>query len=121
MKPHKWGFKIHLLFDSDTHYLYNMIFDPGKYGKEFLYIDKNNSISESIVLQLLSCINDNKQRNIFFDGWYSSINLFEKLTKLGYLNTTVLRSNSKGLPSKIKLPGYDNEYKNEILIQKYED
>ena len=69
----------------------------------------------------MSCINDNKQRNLFFDGWYSSINLIEKLTKLGYLNTTVLRSNSKGLPSKIKLPGYDNAHKNEILIQKYED
>ena len=98
-----------------------MIFDPGKYGKEFLYFDKNDSKSESIVLQLLSCINDNKQRNLFFDGWHSSINLIEKLTKLGYLNTTVLRSNSKGLPSKIKLPGYDNEHKNEILIQKYKD
>ena len=47
--------------------------------------------------------------------------MIEKLTKLGYLNTTVLRSNSKGLPSKIKLPGYDNAHKNEILIQKYED
>ena len=35
MKPHKWGFKIHLLYNSGTHYLYNMI--PGKYGKEFLY------------------------------------------------------------------------------------
>ena len=50
MKPHKWGFKIHLLCDSDTHYLYYMIFDPGKYGKEFSYFDKNDSISESIVL-----------------------------------------------------------------------
>ena len=69
----------------------------------------------------MSFINHNKQRNLFFDGWYSSINLIGKLTKLGYLNTTALRSNSKGLPSKIKLPGYDNAHKNEILIQKYED
>ena len=68
MKPHKWGFKIHLLSNSDTHYLYNMIFVPGKYAKEFLYFDKNDFISESIVLQLLSCINDNKQRNLFFNG-----------------------------------------------------
>ena len=69
----------------------------------------------------MSCINNNKQRNLFFDGWYSSINLIEKLTKLGYLNTTALRINSKGLPSKMKLPSYDNAHKNEILIQKYED
>ena len=66
----------------------------------------------------MSYINDNKQRTLFFDGWYSSINLIEKLTKLGYLSTTVLRSNSKGLPSKIKLPGYDNANKNEILNSK---
>ena len=49
-EAHKWGFKIHLLCDNDTHFLYNMIFVPGKYGKEFLYFDKNDSISESIVL-----------------------------------------------------------------------
>ena len=50
-EAYKLGFKIHLLCDSNTHYLYNMIFDPGKYGKEFLYFDKNDSIYESIVLQ----------------------------------------------------------------------
>ena len=37
MKPHKWGFKMHLLCDSDTHYLYNILFDPGKDGKKFIY------------------------------------------------------------------------------------
>ena len=36
MKPHKYGFKIHLLCDSDTHYLYNMLFDPGRGGKEHI-------------------------------------------------------------------------------------
>ena len=25
MKPHKWGFKIHLLCDSNTNYLYNIL------------------------------------------------------------------------------------------------
>ena len=34
--------------------------------------------------------------------------------------TTVLRSNSKEIPSKLKLKGYDKAYDNEILIQKYE-
>ena len=121
MKPHKWGFKIHLLCDSDTHYLYNILFDPGKDGKKFIYFEENTSLSESIVLKLLSCVNDNKQRNIFFDGWYSSINLIKKLTEMGYMNTTILRSNAKGLPSKIKLEGYDNAYNDKILSQKYED
>ena len=42
-----------------------------------------------------------------------------KLTKLGYLNTTVFRNNSKYLHSKIKEEGYNNAYKDNVLIQKY--
>ena len=120
MKPHKWGFKIHLLCDSDTHYLYNMLFDPGKIGKEFLQYDENYTLSENIVLKLLSCLKDNKERNLFCDGWYSSIGLMKKLSKMGYLVTTVLRNNSKELPSKIKLSGYDKAYCDGIFVQKYE-
>jgi len=120
MKPHKWGFKIHLLCDSDTHYLYNMLFDPGKIGKDFIKLEDNESIAESVVLRLISCIHDNKQRNIFFDGWYSSISLMKKLTKMGYLNTTILRNNSKELPVKILKEGYDKAYCGKILVQKYE-
>ena len=120
MKPHKWGFKIHLLCDSDTHYLYNMLFDPGKIGKEFLQYDENYTLSENIVLKLLSCLKDNKERNLFCDGWYSSIGLMKKLSKMGYLVTTVLRNNSKELPAKIKLSGYDKAYCDGIFVQKYE-
>ena len=120
MKPYKHGFKIHFLCDSDTNYLYNMLFDPGRSGKDFMYLEDNNSLSESIVLRLVSCFNDNKQRNIFFDGWYSSISLMKKLSSMGYLNTTVLRAYSKELPSKIKTKEYDKAYQDEILIQKYE-
>ena len=120
MKPHKWGFKIHLLCDSDTNYLYNMLFDPGRAGKDFINNEGCDSLSESIVLKLLEPINDKKKRNIFFDGWYSSIGLMRKLTKLGFLNTTVLRSTSKELPEKIKKEGYDKAYSENILIQKYE-
>ena len=36
MKPHKWGFKIHMLYGSDSKYLYNLYFDLGKFGKEFI-------------------------------------------------------------------------------------
>ena len=119
MKPYKWGFKIHLLCDSDTNYLYNMLLDPGRIGKDFIYFEDNCSLAESVVLRLLSAIDDKKQRNLFFDGWYSSISLMKKLTKMGYLNTTVLRANSKELPPKLK-EGADKAYKDGILIQKYE-
>ena len=58
MKPHKWGFKIHLLCDSNTNYLYNMLFDPGKEVKDSIIYENNPSIAQSIVLRLFSCIND---------------------------------------------------------------
>ena len=44
----------------------------------------------------------------------------KKLTNMGYLDTTVLRNNSKEVPPKLKMDGYDTAYNDEILIQKYE-
>ena len=120
MKPHKWGFKIHLLCDSDTHYLYNMLFDPGKAGKSFIWNENSASLSEAIVLKLLEPLDNKKRRNVFFDGWYSSLSLMKKLSKMGYLNTTVLRASSKELPAKIKTEGYNKAYNEDLLIQKYE-
>ena len=73
----------------------------GKIGKDFMYYEDSSSLTESIVLKLLSCIKDKKQRNIFCDGWYSSISLMKKLTDMGYLNTTILRANSKEVPQKL--------------------
>ena len=120
MKPHKWGFKIHLLCDSDTHYLYNMLFDPGKAGKNFIWNENSASLSEAIVLKLLEPLDNKKKRNVFFDGWYSSLSLMKKLSKMGYLNTTVLRASSNELPAKIKSEGYNKAYNQDLLIQKYE-
>jgi len=54
------GFKIHMLCDSESKYLNNLYFDPGKFGKDFIYFEDNPSITESIVLRLLSPIKDNK-------------------------------------------------------------
>ena len=76
-----------------------MFFDTEKEGKVFVIYENNPNIAESIVFRLISCINGGKKRNIFFDGWYSSIDLMNKLTKLGYLNTTILRNNEKDLSS----------------------
>lgn len=96
MKPKKWGFKLHLLCDADTFYVYNILFDY------FDFEDYSKLLAENIVLKLLEVINDNRQRNIYFDGWYSSINLMKKLSSKGYLNTTIFRSNVLYLPSKFK-------------------
>ena len=44
-----------------------------------------------------------------------------KINKLRIFKYNFLRNNSKGIPSKIKEEGYYSAYKNNILIQKYED
>ena len=89
-------------------------FDPGKDNKDFVYFGDNPSATESIILRLISKITD----NIFFDGWYSSISLLNKLTEKGNRNITVIRGNAKDFPSKIKKGGNENDYKNNIFIQK---
>lgn len=45
-----------------------VFFDPGKDNNNFVNFDDNPSVTESIVLRLISNITDNKQRDIFFDG-----------------------------------------------------
>ena len=52
-------------------------FNTRKHGKEFIYFEESDSLSESIVLQLLSYIKDIKQTNLFLHGWYSSKNLWK--------------------------------------------
>ena len=76
MKPHKWGFKIHLLCDSNTKYLYNMLFVQWKDGKDFIYYEDNKTITESIVLRLRKPLNDGK-KEIFFlmDGIHQLVYL----------------------------------------------
>lgn len=43
MNPIKCGFKFHRLVDSNTNYLYNVIFDPGKDYKDLIYFQDDNS------------------------------------------------------------------------------
>ena len=86
MKPKKCGFKIHCLVDADSGFLYNCLFDPGKEHKDLIIFDETKKYAEPILLKLIDVL-DKRQRNIYFDGWYSSIILMNKLTKKGFLNT----------------------------------
>ena len=74
---------MHSLVDSKTHYLYDIIFDPGKNYKELVAQDRERTFAYQIVINLV----DNLPRNgftLFFDSWYSSINLGQELTKKGF-------------------------------------
>ena len=92
VKPTKLGFKMHSLVDSKTHYLYGIIFDPGKNYK-LVAPDKERTFAYQIVINLV----DNLPRNgftLFFDSWHSSINLGQELPKKGFNIVTTLRSNA---------------------------
>ena len=123
-KPTKWGFKLHCLVDSKTHFFYNFIFDPGQNYKNLLIEDEEISFTENIVLSLLQKL-EGKGHRVFFDSWYSSVSLIEKLTDKGFQVISTLRNNSKNLPSKSEFNknsknfAYCNEMR--ALIQKYSD
>ena len=77
MKPKNWGIKIHCLVDVDSGFLYNCLSVPGKDHKDLVIFDETKKYAESIVLKLIEVL-DKRQRNIYFDGWYSSISLMNE-------------------------------------------
>ena len=44
-KPYKWGFKMDSMVDSNSHYIYDMIFDPGKNYKNLIVEDNNKKFA----------------------------------------------------------------------------
>ena len=98
-KPTKWGFKLHCLVDSKSHYFYDFIFDPGQNYRNLIMEDEEISFTENIVLSLLKKL-EHKGHRVFFDSWYSSVSLVEKLTERGFQVISTLRNTSKNLPSK---------------------
>ena len=97
-KPHKWGFKLHLLSESLTGYTSKVLLDPGK-KKDYLLCNnieyKNERIlkSEKIIFELLDSKYHNKGYHLYIDSWYSSISCIEKLQKYGFCVTGMISDN----------------------------
>ena len=89
-KPCKWGFKYHSLVDSQNHYLYNIIFDPGKKYKSLIAPIDDQNLAFQIVLSLLEGL-EGKGYTVYYDSWYSSILLIEKLTELKFKTITIIK------------------------------
>ena len=114
---------MHNLVDSNTHYLYDLIIDPGKNNKELVAPNKNINYTHQIILTLVKELE--KGHLIIFDSWYDSFNLCKDLTRMGFNYISILRNNSADLTDKIKLANsskkyaYNNEY--HMKIQQYDD
>ena len=62
-----------------------------------------------------------RRLQIFNDGWYTSIKLSEELAKLGFLETTLYKSNTAGLPSKIKSGEEEIAFTSKVMVNLYHD
>ena len=123
-KPSKWGFKMHSMVDSNTHYIYDLIFIPGKNYKNLITEDKNKKFAQQIVNTLVDRLPGTGYR-IFCDSWYASVDLVKDMTEKNFSIITSLRSNAIDLPNKelisnsSKKYAYNNE--NHLIIQEFKD
>ena len=94
-KPVKFGFKVFVLCDAETNYIYNIDVYTGK--KEVITKD----LGGRTVLYLVSGL-ENKGHILYMDSFYSSVDLFRELEKRHFGCTGTIRKNRKKLPTGIK-------------------
>jgi len=90
LKPHKWGFKLHLICDSKTNYVLDILFDPGKDYKDLIILPEY-SYTESIVIRLCRDYS-HKNHILFFDSWYSGFRIMDILHEMGIDATSILKN-----------------------------
>lgn len=93
-KPAKYGIKVQILADSQTHYMLNAEIYAGKDPTE----KKTNNFSNptQVVLRLVEPIK-NTSRNITADNWYSSVELMRELEKLKLTFVGTVKKKTKHL------------------------
>jgi len=96
MKPHKWGFKFHMICESNSHYVLDILFDAGKEYKDLITLP-NHSFTESIIVRLTKYYSHNNHI-IYFDSWYSSLSIFTKLKEMGIYATSILKNTYNNIP-----------------------
>uniref|UniRef100_A0A1I8N2Y9 PiggyBac transposable element-derived protein domain-containing protein n=1 Tax=Musca domestica TaxID=7370 RepID=A0A1I8N2Y9_MUSDO len=87
-KPHKWGFKMFTRAGVS-----GIMYDFTLYIGEGTCESFGMGISSDIVLALASNIPMNQNFKLFFDNWFTSINLMIALRQRGILSVGTIRSN----------------------------
>ena len=95
-KPNKWGFKMWKLVDSKSSYLYAFDIYTGK-GAE-----REVGLGEHVVQQLAKELQPGQPWMLYFDNFFSSVDLIVELYKGGMFATATIRPNQAGLPKEIK-------------------
>jgi len=68
-KPTKWGFKIHVLSESETGYALNLEMDPRKHQANFDQEPFTVEMQDKLIPKSLN----NKYYVLFTDSWYTSL------------------------------------------------
>lgn len=117
-KPHKWGFKIFVLC-GDKGFAHKFEIYSGQENDERFRMDEEPDLGASgnVVVRLTRDVPRYKNHKIYFDRYYTSLNLVVHLKKIGLLSAgTVMRNRIPDckFPSdeilKKKPRGYSEEY-----------
>jgi hypothetical protein len=118
-KPVRFGFKAWCLCSSDG-YLFNAI----PYAGRDDYVDYDLGLGASVVLQLLQVVEEPIEHAVYFDNFFTSYKLLQKLTEHKFCATGTVREprllsctldNSKAL-SKKERGSYDYRFDKSNLI-----
>lgn len=99
-KPHKWGFK-NFVRAGQSGMIYDFFFYTGVKSS-----GNEKCTTENVVLRLVENVPRDMNFKIFYDNWFSSLDLGLKLKDLGILTVSTIRCNRLGscqLPTDKKL------------------
>lgn len=95
MKPHKWGFKFHVLSGSHSGFCYDFEVFTGCENDERkrLANEKDLGSSANIVIRLLRIVPDFQNYIVCFDNYFSNLPLINQLSKRGIHALATVRRN----------------------------
>lgn len=95
-KPTKWGMKIWVLADSETGYSCDFSVYLGKDTKSSIF-----GLAYDVVMNLVKSLG-RQGYNIFFDNFYTGVQLLRDLLAKGFGACGTVRTNRKGFPECLK-------------------
>ena len=98
-KPVKWGFKVWTVAEADTGYVSGYDIYTGRRA-----VPSQHGLGYDVVMQLTE-VYQYQRRHLYFDNFFSSVQLLRDLERRMTYACATVRSNRKGLPPAIKKPG----------------
>lgn len=91
-KPHKWGYKVYVL-SGVSGFSYDFDLYAGKQSDVVRDDQKNLGTSSNVVFRLTQTISEHLNYKVFFDNWFTSLDLMVEMDKKGILPLGTVRAN----------------------------